>query len=254
MSFRAIRILILLALLAAVAGMTYWEGVVVRNWLRPLEVVIYPVNGDGTAEVDAYIDALQQTHFEEIGQFIASQSERYRGKSMPVVNIRLASKINTPPPAPPPRGASPFAAIGWSLGLRHYAFGHTPFWNSLGVVRLFVVYHEGEDGKALQHSLGLQKGLVGVVHAFARDRQNAQNNVVIAHELFHALGATDKYDAANQPVYPEGFAEPGDGPRYPQHAAEIMAGRIAIRPDAARIPAGLDECVVGFKTAWEINW
>lgn len=254
MSFRTLRILFLLALLAAVAGMTYWESMVVRNWTRPLEVTIYPVNGDGTAQVDEYIAGLKQDDFQGIGRFIVSQSQRYRGKNLPPVNIRLAGEITAMPPAPPQGHHSPFSAILWSLSLRYYAFEHTPFWGSLGAVRLFVVYHEGEDGKPLQHSLGLHKGLVGVVHAFALDKQNAQNNVVITHELFHALGASDKYDAANQPIYPEGFGEPGDGPRYPQRVAEIMAGRIAIQSDAARIPAGLEECVVGYKTAWEINW
>lgn len=254
MSFRTIRILLLLALFAAVAGMTYWESMVVRNWLRPLEVAIYPVNGDGTVEVGEYIAGLKQDDFQEIGRFIAIQAERYRGKDLPPVNIRLAGEIKTLPPAPPEERHSALSAILWSLGLRHYTFDNSPFWGSLGVVRLFVVYHQGEEGKPLQHSLGLQKGLVGVVHAFAQERQNAQNNMVITHELFHALGASDKYDAANQPVYPEGFAEPGEEPRYPQREAEIMAGRIAVRPDAAKIPAGLEECVVGYKTAWEINW
>lgn len=254
MSFRAVRILLLLLLLAVVAGMTYWESMVVRNWQRPLEVTIYPVNGDGTGELDEYIANLEQTDFQEIGSFIASQYERYRGKALPPVNIRLAREIRTLPPMPPDGHPSALSAIRWSLGLRYYTYKHTPFWGSLGTVRLFVVYHQGEEGKALQHSLGLHKGLVGVVHAFAQANQNAQNNVVITHELFHALGASDKYDAANQPIYPEGFGERGDGPRYPQHVAEIMAGRIAIAPDEARIPVGLEACVVGYKTAWEIDW
>lgn len=253
MSFRTLRILFLLILLTAVAGMTYWESMVVRNWVRPLEVSIYPVNGDGTTEVDEYIAALKQDHFQEIGGFIESQSERYRGKDLPPVKIRFAKAIRTPPPTPPQGRHSGFSAILWSLRLRHYAFDHTPFWGSLGTVRLFVVYHQGKNDKPLQHSLGLHKGLVGVVHAFARVKQNAQNNVVITHELFHALGASDKYDAANQPLYPEGFGD-REGPRYPQRMAEIMAGRIAIAPEVARIPAGLEECVVGYKTAWELNW
>lgn len=254
MSFRTLRVLSLLILLVAVAGITYWEGMVVRNWMRPLEVTIYPVNGDGTGEVDEYIASLKQDHFQEIGAFIASQYERYRGKPLAPPSIRLGKEIGTLPPAPPEGSHSALSAVRWSLGLRYYTFEHTPFWGSLGTVRLFVVYHRGEDGKALQHSLGLHKGLVGVVHAFAQVKQNAQNNVVITHELFHALGASDKYDAANQPIYPEGFGERGDGPHYPQHVAEIMAGRIAIAPDEARIPAGLEACVVGYKTAWEIDW
>lgn len=254
MSFRAIRILLLMALLAAVAAMNFWESMVVRNWSRPLEVSIYPVNGDGTPDVEEYISSLKQDDFQEIGTFIESQSERYRGKNLPPVNIRLGREIRTQPPGPPESRQSVISSIRWSLGLRRYAFSNTPFWASLGTVRLFVVYHRGEDGKALQHSLGLHKGMLGVVHAFAQTKQNAQNNVVITHELFHALGASDKYDAANQPIYPIGFGEPGDGPHYPQHVAEIMAGRIAITPVAAKIPAGLGECVVGYATAWEINW
>lgn len=254
MSFRTLRILLLLILLAAVAGMTYWESMVVRSWVRPLEVTVYPVNGDGTEQVDDYIATLKQDNFQEIGNFIEGQSERYSGKNLPSVRIRLAEEIKAPPPTLPAGRQSALSSILWSLRLRHYTFEHTPFWDSLGKIRLFVVYHRGEDGKALQHSLGLHKGLVGVVHAFAQAKQNAQNNVVIAHELFHALGASDKYDADNNlPVYPEGFGDP-DGTRYPQHVAEIMAGRIAISPELAEIPAALDACVVGFKTAWEINW
>lgn len=33
-----------------------------------------------------------------------------------------------------------------------------------------MLYDQGEDGRPLEHSLGMQKGLLGVVHAFA-DRQ-----------------------------------------------------------------------------------
>ena len=50
----------------------------------------------------------------------------------------------------------------------------------------------------LAHSLGLQKGLIGVVNAFASSSQAAENNVVIAHELLHTVGATDKYDPQHQ--------------------------------------------------------
>ena len=123
-----------------------------------------------------------------------------------------------------------------------------------GGIRLFVVYHQGDDGKPLQHSLGLHKGLVGVVHVFARPDMAAQNNVVIAHELLHTLGASDKYDRDGNPIYPDGFADAGDGPRYPQHAAELMAGRRAISPERADIPDSLARCVIGPKTAYEINW
>jgi hypothetical protein len=72
--------------------------------------------------------------------------------------------------------------------------------------------------------------------------------------LFHTLGASDKYDAEGNPIYPEGYADPGDAPRYPQHAAELMAGRRAVSPDHAEIPDSLERCVIGPKTAYEIHW
>src|SRR5262249_43264658 len=107
----------------------------------------------------------------------------------------------------------------------------------------------------LAHSIGLQKGLLGVVNAFASAAMDAENNVVITHELLHTFGATDKYDpASNRPLFPEGYAQPTARPLYPQRKAEIMAGRIPINPEQAEAPRGLDEVVIGGRTAQEINW
>lgn len=252
MTFRGIRILLLLALLVLVAGMTYWERLVVTQWSRPLEVVIYPVDGDGSGKVRDYLGALDESRFQEIRAFLEKQSARYVGKEMPLAAIRMERAVGEIPPAPSGRGA--MESLLWSLKLRYFALRHTHFLDSFGRVRLFVVYHEGEEGRPLQHSLGLQKGLIGVVHVFAQEKQDRQNNVVITHELLHALGASDKYDASGMPAYPEGFGEPGDGPRYPQRTAEIMAGRLALAPQKAEIPESLDACVVGYRTAYEINW
>jgi hypothetical protein len=122
-------------------------------------------------------------------------------------------------------------------------------------VRLFVLYHDPALRSRLPHSVGLQKGLLGVVNAFAARPQAGSNNVVIAHELLHTFGATDKYDPATTlPVFPDGYADPGRNPVHPQDAAEIMAGRIPRGPATADMPTGLDETVIGGKTAREINW
>ena len=41
-----------------------------------------------------------------------------------------------------------------------------------------------------------------------------ENNVIVAHEILHTFGATDKYDpATTQPRYPDGYAEPGRASR-----------------------------------------
>jgi len=94
-----------------------------------------------------------------------------------------------------------------------------------------------------------------VVNAFATRSQNAQNNIVIAHELLHTVGATDKYDpATNQPLYPQGYAEPEQQPLLPQRFAEIMGGRVPLTQADAEMPDGLEQVLIGADTAREIRW
>jgi hypothetical protein len=118
-----------------------------------------------------------------------------------------------------------------------------------------VWYHDPAVSPRLPHSTGLQKGLIGVVNAFAASDLEGSNNVVIAHELLHTLGATDKYDpSGNLPLFPDGYANPEARPRVPQKRAEIMAGRIPISETQAETPAGMAQVVIGARTAREINW
>jgi hypothetical protein len=84
---------------------------------------------------------------------------------------------------------------------------------------------------------------------------NGSNNVVLANEMLHTLGATDKYDpGTDQPLVPSGLGDPEQRPLYPQENAEIMAGRRAVSPQQAEMPATLATVVVGPATAAEIRW
>ena len=121
-------------------------------------------------------------------------------------------------------------------------------------VRIFVRYHSPQDEIVLENSVGLQKGMVGIVNAYASRRHAGANNVIIAHEFLHTLGATDKYDPADGlPSYPDGYAEPGREPLFPQRYAEIMGGRIAVSQDDAMIPQSLKYVIIGDQTAAEIQ-
>ncbi len=118
-----------------------------------------------------------------------------------------------------------------------------------------MVFHDPDEHAKLAHSLGLQKGFVGVVNAYADRKYDGRNNVVIAHEVLHTLGATDKYDPqTNQPYYPDGFAEPERSPLYPQKFAELMAGRIPLSKNDAKMPGKLTRTMIGRATATEIGW
>ena len=122
-------------------------------------------------------------------------------------------------------------------------------------VKLFLIYFDPALNSRLGHSTGLQKGLIGRVNVFASRDMASQNNVVIAHEFLHTLGATDKYDpATNQPIFPDGYALPDQVPLLPQRYAEIMGGRTPVTQTVAEQPAGLHETLIGEKTAMEINW
>jgi hypothetical protein len=143
----------------------------------------------------------------------------------------------------------------WSLKLRYWAYTHDDYDGPSPDVRMYVVYHDPQESSRLQHSLGIQKGLIGVVNAFASRNMTQSNNVVIAHEFLHTVGASDKYDPANnRPLYPQGYAEPGRQPLYPQRRAEIMGGRIPLSQSRSVMPESLSQAAIGEQTALEIRW
>jgi len=75
------------------------------------------------------------------------------------------------------------------------------------------------------------------------------------HEVLHTLGATDKYNLANDlPIYPDGFAEPDLKPLYPQRFAEVMGGRIPQSNTTANMPDHIKYAFIGPATAAEIGW
>jgi hypothetical protein len=253
MTFRRFRILILLGVLAAAIGLTWLEQTMVRGWRSPLDVAVIPINGDGSEQAAATIRTLRASDFDDIDTFLQRETARYGVKQPQAAQITLLPKLDKIPPAPP-RDGSVLKTVWWSLQLRWWVYQQSgSLLPQLGKIKLFVLYHAPEDGVALEHSLGLQKGLIGVVHAFADPRQAQQNNIVIAHELLHTLGATDKYDAEGKPIYPQGYADADLPQLMPRHAAEIMAGRYVNTAGRLVMAESLEQCEIGAQTAHEIN-
>ncbi len=254
--FRRIRIFILLFILLAVAVNTWRAQRQAVEWKAPLHVVIYPINGDRSERVTRYLATIQDSVFDEIEDFIEFQASTYHVYTSwgQPVTIALAPEVDAIPPAPP-REHSMLSVVCWSLRLRYWAWRHDSYAGPSPQVRLFVQYFDPATPQALPHSLGLQKGMIGVVNVFAARHMAGSNNVVIAHELLHTLGASDKYaPATNLPRFPDGYAEPQRHPLHPQEKAEIMGGRIPHSESRASIPESLGQVVVGAATAREINW
>jgi hypothetical protein len=253
--WKTIRITVLLIVLVVVAGRTWLDRVETQSWTSPLWVGIYPLNADGSPVAERYIAGLVPQDFDNIATFFEREAHRFGVTVDEPIHIELYPEGKQLPPQLE-REAGLLGVMWWSLKMRWFALhasavpGRTP-----ARTRIFVLYHDPRTLQVVPDSHGLQKGLIGTVHAFATQSMAGSNNIVIAHELLHTLGATDKYDLqTGAPLFPSGFGDPQQQPRYPQPTAEIMAGRRALSATDFEMPASLRDVVVGPATAAEIRW
>jgi hypothetical protein len=252
--FKAIRIFILSAILVLVGADAWLTKLRTTSWDHPLRVVVYPINGDGSEAAARYIAKLDIAQFDGIEQLVKEQALRYGISVSEPVDIALANPVAEIPPLPP-RDGNMFKVIWWSLKLRVWASDRDHYAGPIPEVRAFTLYYDPKTHPVLEHSTALEKGMIGVIKLFASEKMAEQNNMVLLHELLHTLGATDKYDlGTDQPLYPDGYAEPDLQPRLPQNKAEIMAGRIPLSNTRAEMPNRLANVLVGVKTAREIGW
>jgi hypothetical protein len=253
--WKSLRILLLLLVLLAVALSTWLDRIATQSWRETLWLGIFPLNADGSTQAQEYIDGLGVKDFAAIEEFFAREGHRYRLTPELPVHVELYPQGSKLPPVLDP-AAGPLAVAWWSLKLRWFAAhaaelpGRAP-----PRIRLFVLYHDSSTLERAPDSHGLQKGLVGVVHAFADRAMAGSNNIVIAHELLHTVGASDKYDPnTGAPLFPAGFADRDRRPLYPQEQAEIMAGRRPLSAQEWEMPRTLAREIVGPETALEIRW
>ena len=76
--FKKIRITILLVILVIVGGNAWLTALRTTDWDIALDVVIYPVNGDGSEKTSDYIASLDRDVFEPVAHFMAAEGERYQ--------------------------------------------------------------------------------------------------------------------------------------------------------------------------------
>jgi len=252
--FRNLRIFFLLLVLLAAALNAWEERYQSTRWIDPLFVAIYPIAADRSPVTARYVASLDAAQFQPIDRFFARQARRYHVAERTPVETRLRPALQ----ALPPRrraDAGILTTIVWSLRLRFWAWRVSGHSGEPEDVRIFVLYRDPALTPAVPHSLGLQKGLIGVVYAFATPMMDGANDVIIAHELMHTLGATDKYDPADdRPRFPDGYGDPNQVPLFPQKKAELMAGRRMLAADRWVQPVNLDEVVIGPASAAEIRW
>ncbi len=169
----------------------------ITSWEQPVLVVLHPFAVDSDPETAAYVAGLDARRFEPAARFLREQAARYGIERDPLVQIELGPAHQEAPPLPASE-PSLLDAVLFSLRLRWWSHrfesdAELPPAN----VRLYVLYHRPEPGAVLEHSIGLEQGHVGIVHAFAGEPLEPHNDVVIVHELLHTAGATDKSRSEN---------------------------------------------------------
>jgi hypothetical protein len=236
-TWRNVRIAVLLLVLAIAAYSSWYDRLSTTDWDETLWVGVFPIDADGSRGTAAWLARLTQDDVTAIETFLNTEAHRHGVSIERPVRVDLYPQVAEKPPVIDP-GSSVLSRIAATLRLRLYARRNShPPGRAPPQVRVFVLFHDPTFTQSVPHSVGLQKGLVGVVHAFADDGMTPTNNVVIAHEILHTLGATDKYDPATlEPLYPIGYAEPGREPLLPQ------------------VPDSLRDARVGTATALEIRW
>lgn len=254
-SFRGIRITILLIILVMVSLSTWLGMVRTTDWDHPLWIVVYPMNGDGSKESSNIIRRLSVSDFDVVSDFFKREAERYKVEIEEPVTFDLAPEITTPPPQTPDTDANPLSIAWWSLKMRYWSWSVENYTGPEPDIRLYAEFHKSGKDTRLDSSFGLQKSRISIARQFSTGRMRGKNLVIVAHELLHTLGATDKYDLGTLRVhYPVGYAEPDKSPLYPQKKAEIMGGRIPVSKTRMKIPPSLRHCIVGPVTAKEIGW
>jgi len=255
---KAVRVAMLLLVLAVVA---LWAVGRTRQrrarttWQRPVAVAVL-VLGDASPVA---LGALRRT-LEQLGSRLDAERARLAPAAARGAPAAFTFEVVGPlhparlPPTEPP-GPSPLDRAGHALELwraTRAAHAEAPGFDPDTVdVRIYLVAVPG--GGRFAEGLGEAGGEVGIVRAdLAGDPLLAATAAV--HEVLHALGASDKYDAAGHAVEPAGLAEPGLTPRYPQRLAEIMVGEVPLGPGAGRLPSSPAELGLGPVTAGEIGW
>ena len=257
-TFFRVRLGILLAILAFVL-LWAWRDVrsrgARRTWDRRLSVAIVlvrrgPLEGDAVAAFRARIGDLESRLTEEF--------RRYRPGTMHPFAFTLAGPVDMAVGPPKASGDGVLAAVehAWALWrwtsrvdrdaeLDTSAFDSRIYVAAGPPVNEEELFVEGESE---------QGGRIGTVEVELDASMADLALFVTAHELFHTLGAIDKYDAKGRTLVPAGLAEPDRAPLYPQRFAEVMARNRSLTPEVEEPPTDLRELAVGPVTAREIGW
>jgi hypothetical protein len=237
------------------AGNDWWRRHERHAWRRPLRVALVLVEREPVPE--ATLRALS-SHVFQLERRLGQEFSRHHGPGGEPFSLIVEGPVATSSD-PPRAGAADLLSLArHSLALwrwtRDLDGRGGVEWRGYDARIYLVLQPSREQQPRVVEGESEQGGRVGVARADIDDGMLDFALFVAAHELFHTLGASDKYDAGGSARFPEGFAEPNRQPLYPQPGAELMARNVPLSPTSERPPDTLSELFVGDETAREIGW
>ncbi len=271
--FRKFRIGVLSVLLLGVgfwAWETYLQDHKTFAWDQPVRVaVVAVVEGDKQQQIDWFVQSFlsragaPRKNLLEVEAWLQSEYERHTGDNLDIFDLAVRGPVHMKkrPPALPKHEDGFYER--WS-GIRNFLGYFKEIHKRedllLGAydITVFVYFYDETDPvlKAtfeLFDSVASKRDGMGIVFAPLSRSKLGYTTQVVAHEILHTLGASDKYEG-NRSVFPQGYADPQQTPLFPQENCEIMSLGRPISKTEDEYVDSLDECVVGDVTAEEINW
>jgi len=230
-----------------------------KDWDRTLDIAIVLIHVEGSAAVDADAIRALNDRKDALEQRLASEARRHNPKIIGTpFRLRVFGPINvsTAPPSPP--SDSPVDLAKQAVDLERWLRDVDP---NAGVIadhwdtRIYVsLRRPASESVSFVEGQSQQDGRIGMVSVELDSTMADLTLIVVAHELMHTLGASDKYDGAGKTRIPDGLAEPDRTPLYPQRFAELMARNRPLSATEEKVPITLDDIAVGPMTAREIGW
>lgn len=255
-AFQKVRVGVLLGVLAVVL-LYAWHDVHGRRervaWTRTLDVALVVLR---RGRVDPAAVARLRARSSDLATRLTAQMHRYRQGPAPF-DFTVAGPVDVS--APPPTASGD--------GIVELAEHQYRLWRYLSAVddkagvdpdaydsRVYLVVAPPRGRRQMIEGESEEGGRVGVVSVDLGRNMVDFALFVATHELFHTLGASDRYDASGHARLPQGLGNPELVPLYPQRTAEVMARNVVLAPGHERPPDSLAELAVGRWTAREIGW
>lgn len=226
-----------------------------NEWQEPIRVGLVLVQ---QGDVDAQALAALRARVPALQARLASEFRRYQPQQRgPMIELEAYGPVSV-------HEETPLATESdlWSRAVHTYRL-----WRYTSAIderagapthaldsRVYLVARPARDSVNFVDGFSEAHGRVGVARVDLDLETVDLALFVAAHELFHTLGASDKYDEEGRTLRPMGLPDPDRSPALPQTHAEIMARNRVVAPNRELPPSDLDELSVGRWTAEEIGW